>query len=1107
MGVIYIVRTYFKILLKLTLMVRKILLSLIALLGGGILLSLAQSKQISGTVTGPDGKPVAGATVMVDGSHVGTTSNGDGSFTITAPGNGSLVVSFIGYETQKVAIGGKTRINISLKEDAQAIDDVIVVAFGTAKKDAFTGAAKVIKSDDLIKTQSSNVGDALVGKIAGVQFSSASGRPGSGQKIYVRGYGSMNAKNDPLWVVDGVPYEGDINNINAADIESISVLKDAASNALYGSRGANGVIMVTTKRAKAGEATVTFDGKWGINTRALQTYDIVEDAGEYYEMHYKSLYNYYTLDQKYTPLAANIAANKLLTSNDPGGLGYNVFTVPDGQNLIGENGRLNPRAKQGRLVTDAKGQQFYLQPDNWLDEIYKSSSFRQEYNVSVSGATDRANFFASLGYLDNTGIVDGSSNERYTARLRADYQAKKWLKVGGNMSYTHFVWNNGNQTNDDGEGQGEGNADGGNAFATAIRMAPIYPVYMRDGNGNIMIDEYGFKMYDTGDGRNGGALRTNGGKSNDLQDIQLNKYINEGNAFMANGFADFSLYKGLKLTLNGSVSLDETRGTQVSNPYYGQFAESGGAVFKSHSREIAYNMQQFLTYTNTFADVHNLDLLFGHEMYNRKSYGLYGSKTMMFSPDNTELSGAVVDSSRSGSSVLEYNNEGYFFRGQYDYDNRIYFSGSYRRDASSRFHPDHRWGNFWSLGAAWIINRESWFNASWVNMLKVKASYGSQGNDNLGSKAESYYRYTDYREILSSGDGVTSVLYQKGNPDITWETNANLNVGVEFGLWDNRLSGSIDVFNRKTTDMLFELATPIESGYTTIFTNIGDMVNRGLEIELNADLIRTKNLVWDFSLNMTHYKNKVTHLPEQFKNNTTADGKHVGRWQDTKFLTEGESVFSFYVPTYAGVDPETGKSLWYTYKTDDAGNKERIKTSDYSVASQEGREMHGDALPDVYGGFGTSLRFYGVDFSIGFTYQLGGQVLDQGYRFYMNSPAGTSTGNNYHHDLLNSWTPENSGSNIPRFAYNDSNQAAVSDRFLTSASYLNIQNITLGYTLPKRITRKFLVENLRIYLACDNVWYWSKRQGLDPRQSINGITNPYYYAPIRTFSGGVTVTF
>ena len=1090
-------------------MVRKILLSLIALLGGGILLSLAQNKQVSGTVSSADGKPVAGATVMVDGTQVGTTSNADGSFTISAPGNGSLVVSFIGYETQKVAIANKTRINITLKEDTQAIDDVIVVAFGTAKKEAFTGSAKVIKSDDLIKTQSSNVQDALVGKIAGVQFTSASGRPGSGQKIYVRGYGSMNAKNDPLWVVDGVPYEGDVNNINAADIESISVLKDAASNALYGARGANGVIMVTTKRAKVGEAVVTFDGKWGINTRALQTYDIVEDAGEYYEMHYKSLYNYYTLEQKYDALSANMAANKLLTSNDAGGLGYNVFTVPEGQNLIGENGRLNPRATQGRLVTDTKGNQFYLQPDNWLDEIYKSASFRQEYNVNVSGASDRANFYASLGYLDNTGIVDGSSNERYTARLRADYQAKKWLKVGGNMSYTHFVWNNGNRTNVDGESQGEGNADGGNAFATAIRMAPIYPVYMRDANGRIMIDEYGFKMYDTGDGRNGGALRSNGGVSNDLQDIQLNKYINEGNAFTGNGFADFSLYKGLKLTLNGSVSLDETRETQVANPYYGQFAESGGSILKAHLRDITYNLQQLLTYTHTFGELHNMDLLVGHEMYNRKSYELYASKTMMYSPDNNELSGAVIDSSRSGSSVLEYNNEGYFFRGQYDYDNRIYVSGSYRRDASSRFHPDHRWGNFWSAGAAWIISHENWFDVSWVDMLKVKASYGSQGNDNLGSKAETFYRYVDYREILSGGSGVTSTLFRKGNPDITWETNANLNIGVEFGLWDNRLSGGIDFFNRKTSDMLFELATPLEAGYTSIFTNIGDMVNRGIEIELNADLIRTKNLVWDFSLNMTHYKNKLVKLPEQYKNNVTADGKHVGRQQSTKFLTEGESVFSFYIPTYAGVDQETGKSLWYTYKTDEAtGEKTRITTDQYSVASQDGREMHGDALPDLYGGFNTSLRFYGVDFSVGFTYQLGGQVLDQGYMTYMGSPLGTSTGINYHHDLLNAWDKTNNpNSNIPRFAYNDTDQAAISDRFLTSASYLNIQNITLGYTLPKRITRKFLVENLRVYVACDNVWYWSKRQGLDPRQAITGITNPYYYAPIRTFSGGVTVTF
>lgn len=1079
-------------------MVRNLLLSLIAVVGGGILFAFSQSKQVNGTVTGADNSPIAGATVLVDGTSIGTTTDANGRYSLSAPADGTLKISFIGYQTQSVEIAGKTQINVTLHEDTQAIDDVIVVAFGTAKKEAFTGSAKVIKSDDLIKTQSSNVEDALVGKIAGVQFSSASGRLGAGQSIYVRGYGSMSAGNSPLWVVDGVPYEGDINNINTADIESISVLKDAASNALYGARGANGVIMVTTKRAKAGEATVTFDGKWGVNTRALQNYDIVEDAGEYYEFHYKSLYNYLTLENGMNALQANTAANQLLTSNDAGGLGYNVMTVPEGQNLIGTNGKLNPLAKEGRVV-NYKGQDYLLKPDNWLDEIYKKATFRQEYNVNVSGATDRANFYASLGYLDNTGIVDGSDMERYTARLRADYQAKKWLKVGGNMSYTHFVWNNGNNPDN------EGASDGGNAFATAMQTAPIYPVYIRDGQGNIMIDEYGMKLYDTGDGRNGGAVRSTGGQSNDLQDIQLNKNMSEGNAFTANGFADINLYKGLKLTLNGSVAIDETRFTQTMNPFYGQFAESGGVVYKSHQRDITYNLQQLLNYNTTIGEKHTIGVLLGHEMYNRKVYGLYGSRSVMYSPDNFELSGAVVDMSSSGSSVSEYNNEGYFFRGQYDYDERVYVSGSYRRDASSRFHPDHRWGNFWSAGAAWVISHENWFNVPWVNMLKVKASYGSQGNDALPYE----YLYTDYYTIASAGGTtVTQTLARKGNPDITWETNANLNIGVEFGLWNDRLSGGIDFFNRKTSDMLFEMATPYESGYTSIWTNIGDMVNRGVEIELRADLIRTKDLVWDFSVNMTHYKNKLVKLPDQYKNNTTSDGKYVGRISGSYFLTEGESVFSFYMPTYAGVDPTTGKSLWYTYTTDEAtGEMKRTTTDQYSVASENGREMHGDALPDLYGGFNTSLRAYGLDLSLGFTYQIGGQVYDSGYANYMGSPAGTSVGFNYHHDLLKAWSADNTDSNIPRFAYGDTYSNATSSRFLTDASYLNIQNITLGYTLPKKITRKFLVESLRVYVACDNVWYWSKRQGLDPRQSINGATNPFYYAPIRTFSGGVTVTF
>ena len=1093
-------------------MVRKLVLSLVAVLSV-FAMAIAQNKQVSGTVVDGEGQPIAGATVIVAGTTVGTTTGAGGEFVISAPANASLQVSFIGYVTETVAVAGKTHVSVTLHEDSQAIEDVIVVAFGTAKKEAFTGSAKVIKADDIAKTQSSNVTDALVGKVAGVQFTSATGRLGAGQSLTVRGVGSMYAGNSPLYVVDGVPSEGDINNLNSADIESMTVLKDAASNALYGARGANGVIMITTKKAKVGEAVVTFDGKWGVNTKALQSYDVTNTASEHYEMYHAAMMNYQTMTLGKTKAEAYAwASANMLTANE-GGLSYNVMTFPEGENLIGTNGKINPNATEGRKVT-YNGQEYWLQPDNWLDEIYKSASFRQEYNVNVAAAANRANFYASMGYLDNTGIVDGSDMERLTARLRADYQAKKWLKVGGNFSFTHFVWNNGNSPDD------EGASDGGNAFADAMLTAPIYPLYIRDGEGNIMIDKYGFKVYDFGDGRNGGMKRRQAGTSNTLQSMQLDMNRSEGNAFSAAGFADIDIYDGLKLTVNGNVTVDETRSTTIQNGYYGQFASNGGIVGKSHSRTIAYNFQQLLTYVKSFGD-HNINLLAGHEMYNRKSYGLGASKSGMFSPSNTELSGAITDRSASSSSVSEYNNEGYMFRAMYDYQNRYHVSASFRRDASSMFHPDNRWGNFWSVGAAWIMNEEAWFNVDWINMLKVKASYGSQGNDNLP-----YYNlYTDVYSIENDGNnGVTNALVRKGNKDITWETNGNLNVGVEFGFWGDRLYGCIDVFNRKTSDMLFALSVPTEAGYSSVWTNIGDMANRGIEIELGGDIIRKKDFVWSVNLNMTHYKNEIVALPDQYKQTTSCDGSRVGRYSGNKFLAEGTSMYEFYMPTFAGVN-ENGKSTWYYWKDVVVGQEEKVDpetgektmvdimgkerdiTDQYGVASEKGLEFQGDALADIYGGFGTSLQWKGLDFSAQFTYQLGGLAYDSGYARYMASPSTTEDAVPFHMDLLNAWTPENADSNIPRFALNDDDSNRQSTRFLTDASYLNIQNITIGYTLPQKWTQKFLVNKFRVYVACDNVWYWSKRQGLDPRQSISGGTNPFYYAPIRTFSGGVSVTF
>ena len=1064
-------------------MIRKLALSLVAVLSVAAM-AVAQNKQVSGRVSGEDGTPIVGATVLVEGSTTsGTSTNIAGEFTLRAPVNGNLVISFIGYESQTVAVNGQTNLTVVLKEDTKSIDDVIVVAFGEAKKEAFTGSAGIVKSDDIAKVQTSNVAQALAGQVAGVQLSNSTGAPGSAPSIRIRGFSSISAGQEPLFVVDGAPYEGDLNNINPNDIESMTVLKDAASNALYGARGANGVIMITTKRAKGRDAVVTVDAKWGVNSRATKDYDYITDPGQYYETHYRSLYSK-LINDGLTASDAMVQANTQLVSAGDGGLGYNIFTVPSGQYLIGSNGKLNPAATLGRMV-NYNGQDYWITPDDWNDEAYKSS-FRQEYNVSISGATDRSNFFASFGYLNNKGIVEGSDMYRYTARLKADFQAKKWLKIGANASYANFDWNS-----LDADGEGDSTA---NIFAFTSTVAPIYPVYVRDGQGNIMYDQYGIKMYDYGNGMNAGLKRPVLANANALLDSQLNPNNSNGNAFSGSAFADITLYEGLKVTLNVGMNLDETRYSSMLNRFYGQFASQGGILQKQHTRSFSYNLQQLINYSKTFADVHTIDVMAGHEYYNYSQAVLVGTRSNIFLDGNDELANALIDGSTT-SYTGEYNNEGYFGRVQYDYDERIFVSGSYRRDASSRFHPDHRWGNFWSAGAAWLINRESWFNAKWVDMLKIKASIGSQGNDNIGA-----YRYTHNYQIVNSASKPGVIFTAQGNENITWETNTNFNVGAEFDFFKGRLSGSFDYFYRKTTDMLFSFPVAPSMGYSSYYANVGDMRNSGIELNLNAVLLNKKNVQWNFGLNLTHYKNKILRLPEERKTATTVEG-YEGFASGSYFFAEGQSLHSFYMPKYAGVKPDTGESMWY-YTNPDTGALETTTT--YQQATYY---VCDNAIADLYGGFNTSIAFFGVDVSASFTYQIGGKAYDSGYASAMASPVGTSVGMNIHKDILNAWTPENPESNIPRMQYNDRYTVAASDRFLVDASYLNIQNIQVGYTFPKKWTSKFGVHSLRVYLACDNVFYWSYRDGFDPRYSFTGATNNATYSPIRTISGGITVQF
>ena len=537
----------------------------------------------------------------------------------------------------------------------------------------------------------------------------------------------------------------------------------------------------------------------------------------------------------------------------------------------------------------------------------------------------------------------------------------------------------------------------------------------------------------------------------------------------------------------------------IKNPYFGQFASEEGLLSKGHSRQLEFNTQQILNYTKQIGQ-HNVNVMVGHEYYNANTYSLSASKSHMLTEDNDELAGAIIDKQSASSYRTEYNNEGYFARVMYDYANKYFFSASFRRDASSRFHPDHRWGNFWSLGGAWIISREDFManTQSWLDNLKLKASIGSQGNDNIGN-----FRYTNTYTIENANGEVSTVFNAKGAEDITWETNTNFNAGVEFSLLQGKISGGVEYFLRKTTDMLLSFPVPPSMGYSSYYANVGDMHNSGIEIELNYTPIRREKLQWDINLNMTHLRNRITMLPAE-RRNKVVEG-YEGYVSGTTFYGEGLPMYTFYMKKYAGVSDE-GKSMWYMDETDSEGNLtgRRVTTTEFAKATDY---LCGDPIPDLYGGFGTSLNFYGFDLSVAFTYQIGGLAYDSGYAAAMYSPANKSTGMNWHKDILNAWTPENSTSNIPRLQYEDQNQNAQSDRFLMDASYLNLQNINFGYTLPSKITQKFGVDRVRIYLACENVYYWSKRQGFDPRYSYSGATSQATYSPVRTISGGINIQF
>ena len=1057
--------------------------ALMSLLLGFVTLASAQTIDIKGIVTEESGTPVIGASVMIKGTLKGEITDVDGRFALSGvKADDILTVSCIGMVS--VEVKPQKEMKIVLKADQELLDEVLVVAFGQQTKSSFTGSASVVKSEALEKKQLTNVISGLQGEVAGLQMTSGSGSPTATPSIAIRGFGSINAGTSPLIIVDGAPYDGGWNNLNPSDVESVTVLKDAASNALYGARGANGVIMITTKKGKSENAVVTLDAKWGVNSRAAQDYDKITDPGQYYEMYYQALYNYNVRDNGLSSYDAHVAANATLGKQaSQGGLGYIVYSIPENEYLIGTNGKLNPHATLGnRVYSDGK---FYtLLPDNWVDEAFRKG-LRQEYNLNLTGGTGKMNFYGSLGYLNNEGIAYNSDFERYTARFKTDYQAKEWLKVGASLSYTHTNQNDVN--------------DGDDLFLMTSELAPIYPVYIRDDNGEIMTDENG-RLYDYGSGENGGAKRPANllPARNPLQANELNKNSTKANITTVNGYADLTPIEGLKITLNGAVTDNEWDNFSKVQPFYGNTASTypGGYLSKTAYQTFTLNFQQIVNYTKQFGR-HNISVMAGHENYNYNYNYVWGDRENMFSYFGTnDLDGAVKVIS-NGSATTRYNTEGWFSRAMYNFDEKYFLSASYRRDASSRFHPDHRWGNFYSVGGAWTMNKEGWFDVSWIDMLKLKASWGQQGNDAIGD-----YRYTDTYSIENVDGKVALVQSGVGNKDITWETNSNFNTGVEFDISRNRISGSVEYFRRKTTDMLCFVYVPMSGGYGGSYDNVGDMMNQGVEFDLHFNILKTKDLDWSVNLNATHFRNKVLMLQEDNKN-ASLDG-HPGYVNGSYFYGEGLSIHTFRLKKYAGVS-STGESLWY--QVDEATGETGTTTSSSNATYYN----CGTADPDLYGGFSTTLSFKGFDLSVNFNYSIGGKAIDYGYITLMSNPSNGYTGFSFHKDILNAWSETNTGSDIPRFQYAvkdvDTGSTVLSDRFLTDASTLTLQTINLGYTLPKSWVSKLGLSNLRLYVSGDNLCYWSKRKGFDPRGSFWGSTSTSTYSPMRTFTGGLTVQF
>lgn len=950
------------------------------------------------------------------------------------------------------------------------IDEVVVVAYGRQKKETVVGSNVQISAKDFEKRAITNISNVVEGAAPGVQVVAGSGQPGSGSAIRVRGFSTINASNAPLYVVDGVVFNGNVASLNPNDIESVNVLKDAASTSLYGSSAANGVVLITTKKGRKGRDVVNFSTSTGISFRGIPEYSRV-GADDYYLLVWESLRNGYLYNpaNNATVQQANTyASNNLITT-----LRNNLYqNVADNQVVV--DGVVTSAAKKYNDL-------------DWQKDLF-NTGLRQAYDLNYSGGTEKTNYFASVGYLNEKGYLIKSDYERFTGRVSADSQFKPWLKVGMNIFGANSYGNNAV----DGANN---NSSLVNPYYFSRRMAPIYSPYLHNADGSLMYDSQGNVVYDYNQfGTTPRAAGAYTGRNAIIENI-LNTDFTKAFNVNARAFTEMKLLPDLVLTLNGGYDTRSTYNRSYTNNIVGDAAGSGTAS-RTNTTMQSVTFNQLLNYKKRFG-LHNFDALVGHENNKYRYEYFYGYKRGQVATNNDDLINFITPASLT-STTDNYNKEAYFTKLNYDYAEKYILSGSFRRDASSRFAPENRWHNFWSLGAGWIISKEGFLkNSKFVNYLKLRGSYGEVGNDNgIG-----YYAYQNLFSLDYNNVGEPGVVFgTAADRNITWESNNQLDLGLEFRVADNRISGSVEWYKRETDGLLFAVPVPFSAGYpdASIYRNIGAMFNKGIEASLTLGIVRTEDLGWDMTINASTLHNEITKLPPGQPEIISGSKKYM----------VGRSIYDYWLYQWYGVDPTDGAGLFLLRDDLKGTAASDIRTVDgtevTTSASKAKFDYSGTAIPDVFGSLNNTFRYRNVSLNTMFTYQFGGKIYDLNYAQLMS---GFSEGVALHTDALNRWQKPGDITDVPRM---DSRFAAQynqgSSRWLTDASYIALRSAVLNYDFNKDVAQNFGLTSARIYVSGENLWSKTSRKGLEPQENFSGtVTNRY--TPARIFSLGLNVSF